>query len=291
MSDDPQQPGSVERLGLVAGNGRFPVILAQNARRQGVQVVAVALEGETLPELEQHVDSLHWASIAKLGKVIRIFQQEGVTKAVMAGGVTKAKLYQRFTNPKLFPDLRAVSVLYKRARDNKDHTLLAAVADEFASEGIHFQSTIDYMDGFLADVGCMTRRAPSAQEMEDVEFGWPLAKAIAEMQIGQSIVVKDKCVVAVEAVEGTDDMLRRGGALARGQAVAIKVCRPNQDFRFDVPTIGPLTVDTLSEAGISALAVDAGKTIMLDKPELLEAVDAKRIAIVGRAPDSGRPQA
>jgi len=137
----------------------------------------------------------------------------------------------------------------------------------------------------------MTRRAPSDKEMEDVEFGWPLAKAIAEMQIGQSIVVKDKCVVAVEAVEGTDEMLRRGGALARGKAVVIKVCRPNQDFRFDVPTIGPLTVDTLSEAGISALAVDAGKTIMLDKPELLEAADAKRIAIVGRAHDAGRPPA
>lgn len=243
----------------------------------------MAVEGEASPELEQHVEKLHWVSIVKLGKVIKVLKDEGITKAVMAGGVTKAKMYERFRGLKLIPDLRTVSVVYKRARDKKDHTLLAAVADEFASEGIHFQSSIEYMGDYLADEGCMTKRQPSPREREDIDFGWDMAKAIAEMQIGQALVVKDKCVAAVEAVEGTDEAIRRGGALTKEGAVVIKLSRPNQDLRFDVPTIGPLTVETLNKAGISTLAVEAGKTIMIDKPDLLEAADAKRIAIVGRA--------
>ena len=271
-----------DRLGLVAGNGRFPILLAQNARRRGLRVVAVALEDEAMPELEQHVDKLHWASLAKLGTVIRIFQAEGITQAVMAGGVTKAKLYDRFRSLKLIPDLRTLGVLYKRARDHKDHTLLTAVAEEFASEGISFRSSIEYMDGYLADEGCMTQRQPSSRETADVDFGWDMAKTIAEMQIGQTLIVKDKCVVAVEAVEGTDEAIRRGGALAKGEAVAIKVSRPNQDFRFDVPTIGPSTVDALKAAGISTLAVESGRTIMIDKTEMLAAANTIGIAIVGR---------
>jgi len=271
-----------ERIGLLAGNGRFPILLAQNARRQGVEVVAVALKDEASPELEQHVETLHWTSIVKLGKVIKIFKKEGLTKAVMAGGVTKAKMYDGFRVLNLVPDLRTIGVIYKRARDKRDHTLLAAVADEFAAEGVHFQSSIDYMGDYLADEGCMTKRQPSPREQEDVDFGWDLAKAIAEMQIGQTLVVKDQCVAAVEAVEGTDEAVRRGGALTKKGAVVIKLSRPNQDLRFDVPTIGPLTVETLKDAGISTLAVEAGKTIMIDKPDLVAAADANRIAIVGR---------
>ena len=272
----------MQRLGLIAGNGRFPFLLADNARKQGVEVVAVALEDEASPELEQHVAKLHWASIAKLGRVIKLLKDEGITQAVMAGGVTKAKLYQRFSL-KLIPDIRTMGVLYKRSRDHRDHTLLAAVADEFVAEGIEFRNTLEFLGDHIAHEGCMTKRQPTERERDDVEFGWGVGKAIAEMQIGQTLVVKDKCVVAVEAVEGTDAAVQRGGELARGDAVVIKLSRPNQDFRFDVPTIGTRTIDTLKAAGVSALAVEADKTLMLDKPEVIAAADACRIAIVGHA--------
>ena len=269
-----------ERIGLIAGNGRFPILLAQSARKQGMEVVAVALQGEASPELEAHVGKLYWSTMAKLGRVIKILKDEGITRAYMAGGVRKAKLYERL-RLNMIPDLRAVSVVYKRAKDNRDHTLLEAVADEFASEGIHFHDSTEFMGDYLADEGCMTKRQPTARESEDIAFGWDIAKRVAEMQIGQTIVVKEKCVVAVEAVEGTDEAIKRGAGLAKKGAVVIKLAKPDQDMRFDVPTIGVQTVDTLRDAGVSAIAVEAGKTLMLDKPELLAAADAAKVAIVG----------
>ncbi len=270
-----------DRIGLIAGNGRFPILLAQGARKHGVEVVAVGLEDEASPELADHVDVFHWSAMTKLGRVINIFKAEGITRAYMAGGVRKAKLYERLSL-KMIPDWRTATLFYKRVRDNKDHTLLEAVVDEFAGEGIHFHDSTEFMGEHLAEEGCMTLRLPTEREAGDIEFGWGIGKRVAEMQIGQTLVVKDKCVVAVEAVEGTDETVKRAGALAKKGAVVIKLAKPDQDMRFDVPTIGVQTVDTLKAAGVSAVAVEAGKTLMLDKPDLLAAADAAKIAIVGR---------
>ncbi len=280
MSKPTPPAGRGKRIGLLAGNGRFPLLLAESARRAGIEVIAVALEGEASPELEPHVDKLYWSAMTKLGRVIRIFKSEGVTQAYMAGGVRKTRLFEGI-HPKMTPDLRTLALVFHYVRDNRDHTLLEAVVNEFAKEGICFGDTRDYMQEHLAHEGCMTRRAPTAREQEDIEFGWDIAKRIAELQVGQTIVVKNKCVAAVEAVEGTDEAVRRGGALTRKGAVVIKLARPNQDMRFDAPTIGVQTVKTLKEAGATALAVEAGHTLMLDKPEVIAAADAAKIAIVG----------
>ncbi len=270
----------MEKIGLIAGNGRFPILFAQGARENNVQVVAIGVEGETNPDIKQYVTALYWIKMAQLGKLIRILKQEGITKAVMAGGLTKSKMYSRFRLFKFRPDWRGIMLFYRKVRDRNDHTLLEAVAQELASDGIELLSSITFVPQLLAQKGCLTWRSPSQREMEDVEYGWPIAKELAHHQIGQSIVVKEKVVLAVEAIEGTDETLKRGGKLGRKAVVAIKVAKDNQDFRFDIPTIGPETVKTLKDAGVSCLAIEAGKTLILDKEEMVKFADRESISII-----------
>jgi DUF1009 family protein len=262
------------KLGLIAGNGVFPRLVARGARDAGVAVVACAHVGETDPELEHEVSSCTWVRVGELGKIIRTLKQAGCERAVMAGGIKKARLFGGFR-----PDLRGAAFL-ARMRTLYDDKLLRGVAAELESEGIRVISSTEYLPRLVPAPGVLTRRAPKSRERADVAFGLEVAKTIGVHEIGQTVVVKDGLVLAVEAVEGTDAAIRRGGELARGGAVVVKVSKPQQDLRFDVPAVGPETIRLMAEVGASVLAVEAGKTIILDRETTLAAAHAAGIAVV-----------
>ncbi|MBI5190003.1 MAG: UDP-2,3-diacylglucosamine diphosphatase LpxI [Nitrospirae bacterium] len=267
----------MDKLGIIAGNGKFPLILAENAARRGVTVVAVALSEETEKSIENVASKVHWLSITQLGGLIKAFKADGVTKAVMAGQVVKRRMY---TSDLLKLDLTAAR-LWASLPDRRGDTILRAVADELAKNGIELLDSTTFMEDYLAVHGVMTKRRPSKEEQADVEFGFRMAKVIAEYDIGQSVVVKGLSVVAVEAVEGTDNCIRRAGELGKGGIVVVKVSRKGHDMRFDVPVVGMRTLDTLKESGAKVLAVEAGKTLMLEKDEFLAGADAAGICVVG----------
>lgn len=272
---DRAQTGGSEWIGLIAGNGRFPFLFAENARRLGYRVSAVALKGETDPSLDRVVDRVHWIALGQLGQLIKAFRRDGVTQAVMVGGVKKTHLFADIR-----PDLRSLALL-RRVRVRKDDTLLRALAAELEAEGIHIRESTFGMDGLLAEEGKLTRRAPTKAEWRDIEFGWEMAQAIGRLDIGQCVVVKDLVVLAVEAVEGTDAAIRRGSALGRAGAVVVKRFKPQQDLRFDLPAVGPKTVEAMVEGGARVLAIEAGRALFLDRAEAIAAADAAGIAIMG----------
>lgn len=271
-----------DRIGLIAGNGRFPFCFARGARKRGVRVVAVALMGEADAALEKEVDEFTWAGIAQIGKWIETFRRAGVTRAAMCGGVTKGRMYDKFARLSALPDMRTLQLWYSRLRSRSDHTVLEAVANELASDGIELVSSVLYCPEIVAREGCYTRRKPEPDETADIDFGWPLAKEVARLQIGQTLVVKDRTVIAVEGIDGTDETLRRGGRLARGDARAVKVAKLDHDERFDIPTIGVRTVEVLKEAGVRVLAIEAGRTLVIDEEEVVRKADKARITIIGR---------
>src|SRR5258706_5384030 len=249
-------------LGLIAGNGTFPLLLAEEAQRRGDTVVAVALKEEADPSIEKHADKLTWLSIGQLGKTIAFFKDHGVAEAVMAGQVKHTQLFRN-----IIPDLRAAKLLSK-VMNKKAESLLSTVIREFEEEGIRFLPSTTYLEHWVCGKGVLTKRRLSSAEEADIVFGAPLAREIASQDIGQTIVVKDKTVVAVEAMEGTDACIRRAGDIAGKGCVVIKVARPRQDLRFDVPVVGPKTLESLTQAGASVLALEAGKTLLLDKDNL-----------------------
>ena len=263
------------KIGLIAGNGQFPLLFAQEARRQGETVIAVALKEEADPALEKHVDAMTWLSLGQLGKTIDYLKSQGVDRAVMAGQVKHVQLFRGIT-----PDLRAMKIL-GRVANKKADTLLSAVAQEFEQEGIQFLSSLTYLEKNICPVGPLTKRKPTSAEKEDIEFGLPLARSIANHDIGQTLAVKDKTIVAVEAMEGTDACIRRAGEIAGPGCVIIKVARPKQDLRFDVPVIGPRTLESLQAAHVSVLAVEAGKTLLLERDQLLKIANAHQLCITG----------
>jgi UDP-2,3-diacylglucosamine hydrolase len=264
-----------KKIGLIAGNGLFPIVFAQEARRQGETVIAVALKEEADPQLEQSVDAITWLSLGQLGKTINYFKDQGVTRAVMAGQVKHTQLFRD-----IVPDLR-VTKLLASVLNKKADTLLSAVTREFEQEGIQFLPSTTYLDHLLCPAGPLTKRTPTGAEKEDIAFGLPLARQIAHHDIGQTLIVKDKTVVAVEAMEGTDACIRRAGQIAGPGCVIIKVARPKQDLRFDVPVTGPRTLDSMKEAGATVLALEAGKTLLLEKEKLLETAHAAQLCITG----------
>ncbi|HOX38275.1 MAG TPA: UDP-2,3-diacylglucosamine diphosphatase LpxI [Candidatus Brocadiia bacterium] len=271
-----------DSVGIIAGNGSFPFSFADGARKAGRRVVAVALKGEASPDLEGHVDAIHWTGLAQLGRWIRIFREEGVSRVALCGGVTKGRIYDPRRILNYAPDARTLKLWFGKAVSKRDHDILGLLAEELASEGIELVSSVLYCPEVLIEAGCITKRKPTESELRDIEFGWPIAKEIARMQIGQTIVVKEQCVIAVEGVEGTDAVLLRGGELGRGNVVAIKVAKHNHDERFDIPTIGPKTAATLKQAKASVLAVQAGRTIVLDREETARVADAAGICILAR---------
>jgi DUF1009 family protein len=270
-------------VGLLAGSGRFPIVFAEKARGVGLPVVCVALRDHASAELAGLVSRFYWTRPARLGRMIRLFKGAGVERIVMAGKVAKANILHKpwkwFT---LLPDWRTVCWWYFRGRrDNKDDTLLQSVIDEFARDGLHFDSALALLPEVLVRAGVLTRRPPSPAELADITFGWALAKKMGGLDVGQSVVVKEKAVLAVEAIEGTDRCILRAGELCRaGGFVVVKVAKPHQDPRFDVPTVGLDTVETIRRARGRVLAIEAGKTIVLDQEEAVALADRHGITIV-----------
>jgi len=271
------QVGGGERLGLIAGNGRFPIIFADNARKLGYRVSAVAHEGETDPELTHHVDCIHWIKIGQLNKLINAFKEDGVHQAVMLGGIKKTHV---FTTVR--PDFRTLALATRLALW-KDDDILREFAKELEREGITICESTFGLDGILAEAGTLTSREPSEKEWSDVRYGWEVAEAIGRLDIGQCVVIKDRVVVAVEAVEGTDEAIKRGGQLAKDGAVVVKRCKPQQDLRFDLPAIGPRTIEVMRSVKASVLAVEAGRTVVLDREQMLDKARSAGIAIVALA--------
>ncbi len=264
----------MNKIGLIAGNGLFPIEFAKAARKKGISVVAVAHEGETLPELAQVVDAIFWIKVGQLGKLIKIFKDQRVSDVLMAGGIKKTRLFGG-----AMPDMRGMALL-ARMIHKKDDSLLRAVAEELESEGITVRESTLYLDNNLAQPGILTRRKPSKDEQQDVEFGWHMAKEIGRLDIGQTVVVKDRAVLAVEAIEGTDEAVRRGGRLCGQGAVVVKICKPQQDLRFDLPAIGMQTIKSMQEVKASCLAIEAGKTIIFDQSAVAGEADRAGISVV-----------
>ncbi len=262
----------MQRVGLIAGNGRFPLIFARTARAEGVEVVAVAHAGETLPELRDEVDAITWVNVGELERIIRAFQQAGITRAVMAGGIRKLTLLEHFA-----PDERGMRFL-ARLGSLGDDTLLRGLAAELESEGIHVVESTLFLATLLAPPGPLTAKTPDDGQWSDIRHGFAVAKAIGRWDIGQSVVVKSGIVLAVEAIEGTDATIQRGG---RPGAVVVKVSKPQQDLRFDVPAVGPETVRICAAAGVAVLALEAGKTLLLDRAELLSEAERCGLCLVG----------
>ena len=269
----------MKKIGLIAGGGQFPILFARAARQNGVKVVAVALKGEAGELLESEVDACSWVSLGKLGRMIETFQKAQVTEVAMAGAVAKTKLFS-----KIRPDWKAVRLL-ARMLHKKDDAILRAFTEELEAHGIKVRPSTLFLPELLAPPGILTRRRPNARERRDINFGWNLAKEIGKLDIGQCILVRDQAVLAVEAIEGTDETIRRGGRLGKSEVVVVKVCKPNQDLRFDVPAVGLQTIETMKEVGASVLVVEADRTLMFDREKMIQAADDARIAILSRPAD------
>jgi len=270
------------RIGLIAGNGRFPFLALDAARTLGHEVTVVAIREEAHSDLESVATrdpgtEFHAVSLGQLGKCIAILQQAGVSRALMAGQVKHTKLFGG-----VLPDLTLISVLRKLKARNTD-ALISAIADVLAENGIELVDSTVFLQPLLAGSGVLTRRSPTDDEAADLAFGYAMADTVARLDIGQTIVVKDRAVVAVEAMEGTDAVIGRAGQLAGGGASVIKVAKPNQDMRFDVPVVGVATIRAMCAAHATVLSVDAGRTLVLDGDEVFRAADEAGIAVVGRA--------
>jgi len=284
-----------QKLGLIAGNGTFPLLLLDAARAQGAEVVVAAIKEETSPLIEQRgAAAVYWMSLGDLGKLIDTFKHEGVNTAVMAGQVKHKQIFSAIR-----PDWRLAKVLFSLGTRNTD-SLIGAVAKVLEEEGIHLISSTSYLEPLLAKAGVLTRRAPTEIEKKNIAYGRQVARHLAQYDIGQTVIIAESACVAVEAMEGTDATILRAGEIMKSTAhessadaaskpdpvlsrslTVIKVAKPNQDMRFDVPVIGVKTVETMAEAGATCLAVDAGKCLFLDGDRVIEAADAAGITIVG----------
>ena len=271
----------MSRIGLIAGNGRFPFLALQGARSLGHDVTIVAVKEEAFPDLEQAAREagadFHWVSLWHLGACIKILKAAGVTQAVMAGQVKHVKIF----SAGVFPDRTLLSVITRLKARNTD-ALISAVADVMRDEGIELLDSTAFLRPLLAAEGTLTERIPNEEEHDDFVFGYPVADAIAALDIGQTIAVKHKAVVAVEAMEGTDEVIGRAGHLAGPGVRIVKVAKPKQDMRFDVPVVGIATIQAMRIAGASALSIDAERTLVLDGAHVFKSADDAGIAIVGR---------
>ncbi len=278
------------QLGLIAGNGRFPLLVLDAARQMGHHVTVVAVKEEAGADLaeaaaREPAAALTWLSLGQLSECIRTFRAAGVTQAVMAGQVKHVKIFSS-----IVPDRLLLSVLLRLRARNTD-ALISAIADVMRDQGIELLDSTAFLQPLLATPGVLTARPPTDAEQADFEFGYRMAEAIAGLDIGQTIAVKDAAVVAIEAMEGTDEVIARAGRLAGGGVQIVKVAKPNQDMRFDVPVIGLPTIEAMRSAGATGLSIDADKTLVIDGDAVVEAASAAGITIVGRDPNDTRPAA
>jgi len=271
------------KYGLIAGNGKFPFLVVEGARKSGVFLSVVAIREETDKRIEEIAESIIWIGIGQLGKMISFFKREGVSKAIMAGQVKHVQIFSG-----ALPDLRMVKMLWSLPQRNTD-ALIGGVAAELAKEGIELIDSTYFIQDQLASEGVLTKRKPDANEQKNIEYGLKIANEIARLDLGQTIVIRAQACVAIEAMEGTDACIKRAGELAKGKLTVIKVAKPNQDMRFDVPVIGTPTVQTMIRAGASCLCLTAGKTLIFDKEEMLKLANENKISIVAVSSETNLP--
>jgi hypothetical protein len=271
-------------LGLIAGQGRLPFLVADGAKRAGLKVVCVGLSDNADPGLAKYVDVFFSGVITRPGRWMRRLRKYGASRTVMVGRVAKSRMYTPWRIVRYLPDWRALRIWYWRLRgkDKRNETVLCAIADELASGQIYLENSTMYCKEHLADEGVMTKCRPSASVQGDIEFGWPILQKLAQLDIGQAIAVKEKEIIAVEAIEGTAEMIERAGELCKkGGWTLIKGAKANKDMRFDVPCVGPDTIESLAKNGARCLVVQKEKTIIIDKPETIALADKAGVAIVG----------
>jgi len=269
----------MSKLGIIAGGGQFPVLVAEAARRHGREVVVVAHRGESAPELEGMADHCLWVKLGQLNKLLSFFHRHGVKECVFAGTITKTRIFRD-----VWPDTKALK-LWSRIDIRQDDAILRAIAGLLGEEGIEVVASTIYLKELLFPQGVLSRKKPDSEQLEDIRFGWRIARRVGELDIGQCVVVRDRTVLAVEAIEGTDAAIRRGGELAREKAVVVKVKKPNQDFRFDLPAIGKQTIATMLAVKASVLAVEAAQALLFDPQEMLELADRAGLVVVGVTED------
>jgi DUF1009 family protein len=278
-------PSDLSGWGLIAGNGRFPFLVLEAARSQGIDMAVLALREEASPEIEQIASRLHWVSLGELSRALELLHQEGVTRAVMAGQVKHKQIFSSIR-----PDWRLAKLLFSLPFKNTD-SLIGAVARVLKEEGIELVDSTAFLKPLVPDAGVLTRRAPDAHEAADMSYGRTIARAIAALDLGQTVVVRDGACVAIEAMEGTDETIERAARIAAGSPlVVVKVSKPRQDMRFDVPVIGLATVEVMRACGVTALAIDAGRTLLFDRARLIEAADAAGVAIEAFSPEAPQAQ-
>ena len=266
---------SSNKYGLIAGNGRFPFLVLEAARSQGIDMVVAAIKEETFPEIEQHATTVHWMSLGQLGKLIKTFKSQGVNRAIMAGQVKHKQIFSS-----IVPDLKMIQLLASLATKNTD-SLIGGVARLLENEGIQLMDSTSFLRPLLPEPGVLTRRKPSESEKADLDYGYRIARELGRLDLGQSVVVSDGACIALEAMEGTDAVMERAASLAGGRMLrVVKLAKPNQDLRFDVPVIGLSTVRLMARLKVSALAIEARKTLMIDREELIREADADEITIV-----------
>jgi DUF1009 family protein len=268
------------KYGLIAGNGKFPFLVVKGARRAGASLSVVAIKEETDREIEKIADRVLWVSIGQLGKMISFFRREGVEKAIMAGQVKHVQIFSG-----ALPDLRMLKMLLGLKQRNTD-SLIGAIAAELKKDNIELIDSTFFVQDQLAPEAVLTKRKPDKTELGNIEYGVQIANEIARLDLGQTIVVRAKACVAIEAMEGTDAVISRAGDLARGKLTVVKVAKPNQDMRFDVPVVGVPTVETMIAAGASCLCVTAGKTLVFDREEMISLADKHKISVIGVKPET-----
>src|SRR5579863_2295582 len=275
----PDAAANTTGWGLIAGNGRFPFLVLEGARSQGIEMAVIALKEEAASELEKTAKRLHWVSLGELSKAIELMQGEGVKQAVMAGQVKHNKIFSSIR-----PDWKLAKLLFSLPRKNTD-SLIGAVAKVLEEEGIELVDSTLFLKPLVPEAGVLTRREPNEQESADIEYGLGVARQIASIDVGQTVVISDRACVAVEAMEGTDETIERAGRYAQGKPlVVVKVSKPKQDMRFDVPVVGMPTVESMKRAGATALALDAGRTLLFERSVLIAKADEAGIAIQAVVP-------
>ena len=265
---------SAMRIGLIAGNGQFPIIFSKAAQAKGFSVYAVAHKNETDPELKDHVDAIQWIHVGQIKRIINFFKKNRINETILMGGITKKRMFSD-----LRPDTKAISLIAGMGNTHDDG-ILRRFARVLEKEGIQVKASTFLLPDLLAQPGHWTKRKPSRAEKKDIELGWKLAKEIGRLDIGQCVVVGGGSVLAVEAIDGTDATIRRGGRLGKNTAVVVKVCKPGQDLRFDIPAVGAQTIRTMHESGAEVLAIEAAKAVVFDREEMIKLADKFGIAIV-----------
>ncbi len=266
----------IERIGLIAGNGQFPILFAKGAKSQGREIVAIAVREETSAELANYVHKIYWIGVGDLKEFFQILKKENLKKVVMAGQIKPSHIFEK--NISMDEELKR---FLKKVKDKRANSLLGEIAKILRRMRIKLLDSSTFLKSYLVPRGILTNLKPSALQWEDVHFGRSIAKRIGGLDIGQTVVVKDKAILAVEAIEGTDEAIKRGGALARAGAVVVKVSKPHQDMRFDIPLVGPKTMDSLIFASCAVLAMEAGKTLFLEKEKCLAIAEENNICLVG----------